>query len=134
MKAVFSVEGRTGFQRKSISVTTDEPGHPTARLTLETDIPAFVTVEPRMLVWPIGGESVWKEMNISTDASYNVVVGPKTNDVALPPYELNPGKRPGQYIHSVHPQNPAIRGHTRFPLSIEMPNGVTKPYAVYLLV
>lgn len=134
LTAIFTVGGRTGPQHKTITVKTDEPGQPDARLQLETNIPTFVKADPRMLVWSLGSEADWKKMTITTDPDNKVFIKPKAESPTLPPYEIAQGNSPGQYILSVHPVSTAARDQIRFPLTVEFPNGLTKPYTVFLLV
>lgn len=54
IRAVFTVGARVGPQTKRITVSTDQPNTPPIHLSLTTDIPEWVTVEPRILRWKEG--------------------------------------------------------------------------------
>jgi hypothetical protein len=51
---VFRPAERTGLQEKYITVTTDEPNQPAARLLLEVNIKEYLTIGPAMLTWKTG--------------------------------------------------------------------------------
>lgn len=65
IKVVFTFEGRSGHQTKGIQVITDDPANPIVLLTLNVEIPAFVSVEPQLLFWTRGETPVAKSAIIT---------------------------------------------------------------------
>jgi hypothetical protein len=57
LKVLFKVGNRTGLQEKTIDVTTDERGAVPTRLVLAAEILQFLSVEPRLLTWAVGGDA-----------------------------------------------------------------------------
>ena len=55
IKAVFTYGARVGQQVKRITVELEDPGSRAYALTLVTDIPEWLVIEPRILRWGIGG-------------------------------------------------------------------------------
>jgi hypothetical protein len=53
--AVFTIGERTGHQVKKMILRTDEKAGGLYELTLEADIPPYITLDPRLLLWPLHG-------------------------------------------------------------------------------
>jgi len=51
VKVVFTVDGRTGPQQKTVTVATDLPGQPAIELAFATDIPEPVKMSPAVVYW-----------------------------------------------------------------------------------
>lgn len=58
IKAVFTIGGRVGPQRKTVTIETDAAGQDSITLTLETEIAQLIAVEPRLLLWRRAEDSI----------------------------------------------------------------------------
>jgi hypothetical protein len=57
INVVYTSSDRGGADEKTISVMTDEPGSAPTVLTLKAHILRYLSVEPRLLNWAIGGDN-----------------------------------------------------------------------------
>lgn len=64
VRAVFTIGNRVGPQRKHITLRTDEPGAEPIVLTLETNIPPLLHVEPRVVTWAPGETAASKKVRV----------------------------------------------------------------------
>jgi hypothetical protein len=55
LTAVFSVDGLTGFQEKTLTVKTDEPNSDPVRLALRLTIKTYMTIQPSLVYWSGSG-------------------------------------------------------------------------------
>ena len=60
ISAKFEIRGLTGEIEKSLTVYTDDPETPYVRLAVKIDVPVMVEIEPKMLTWAVGEETVTK--------------------------------------------------------------------------
>ena len=63
---VYTSSDRGGADEKTISVMTDEPGSAPTELTVKARILRYVSVEPRLLNWALGGDN--SELSIRCEA------------------------------------------------------------------
>jgi len=56
IEVVYEVGSRAGTQEKSITVTTDEPGAKPIQLVLCAKILRYLSVDPQLIYWNIGGD------------------------------------------------------------------------------
>lgn len=54
--ATFTIGGRTGTQTKTILVQTTDETEGTVLLTMQVHLPEVLTLTPRYVSWPVGGE------------------------------------------------------------------------------
>ena len=74
LKAKFTFEGRTGVQKKNILVYTNDPKVPEVMLTLNVDIPPFISVEPQLLFWTRGEKPLAKSAIVMVLAKDPVLI------------------------------------------------------------
>lgn len=74
MKVKFTFGDRTGQQIKQVQVYTDDPTQYTYLLTLEVNIPEFVSVEPQLLFWVRGEEPAAKSSVIEVLAKDPIII------------------------------------------------------------
>ncbi len=135
LKAIFTVGDRTGLQRKVLTVVTDDPDLPETRLTLETDIPTIAKIRPKLLLWRLNSEPEWKAISVETDPANKLSIPKSSDDLELPPYELNPDADiPGLYALRLHPTDTEKRSQYQFPVVVELPSGEKKTFKVHMLV
>src|SRR6185369_5143111 len=51
MRVIFTVDGRTGPQEKTVTVATNLPEQPLLEIKFQTDIPDAVRLEPQVVQW-----------------------------------------------------------------------------------
>jgi hypothetical protein len=66
--ATFAIGERVGHQVKTLILRTDEGTEGLYQLKLEADIPPYITVEPRLLLWPRGSVLEAKTVTIGYPA------------------------------------------------------------------
>lgn len=74
MKVKFTFGDRTGLQNKQVQVYTDDSSQYTYMLTLEVDIPEFLSVEPQLLFWVRGEAPVAKSAIVNVLAKEPVEI------------------------------------------------------------
>ena len=65
LRVKFTFGDRTGPQTKQVQMYTDDPRGLTYLLTLQVDIPEFLTVEPQLLFWTRGEPAMKKEATVN---------------------------------------------------------------------
>jgi hypothetical protein len=63
--ATFTFGQRVGFQQKTITIVTDDPGQPRAKLILKGTIPEVVTFSTKLLNWEPGEDPKPKTIALS---------------------------------------------------------------------
>jgi hypothetical protein len=70
--ATFKVGDRTGTQQKTITVTTDDPMHPTAMLNLKVVIPQLLDLQPTFVYWQAGEEAKAKTIVVKVGKDVSI--------------------------------------------------------------
>jgi hypothetical protein len=65
IKALFNFGARSGKQRKTITVVTDENGETTTELKLEVDIPELIKAKPFFVFWKKGEDLISKTIKLT---------------------------------------------------------------------
>jgi hypothetical protein len=65
IKALFNFGARSGKQRKTITVVTDEGGETSTLLKLEVDIPELIKAKPFFVFWKKGDELISKTIKLT---------------------------------------------------------------------
>lgn len=133
LKVTFTVDGRDGNQLKKIFVNTDDPVQPSTTLVLEANIPSFATVQPRLLMWRQGSESVAKEIRIKTDPTNKVSLPRRVNGIHCELIESE-DDLPGEYVFRVRPLSTETKERSSFSISIASPSGVKNSYSVTVMI
>lgn len=92
--AKFTLGERSGLYRRTIIVSTDEPGPPVA-LTVELDVPDVATLTPRSLEWKIGEPVVEQTVEIRVTDGIGLTVdeyAPTSDAFILRLETLEPGR------------------------------------------
>jgi len=77
IETTFKFGNRKGHQSKTIRVMTDDKQQPVSELKLIVDIPALLTVKPKLLYWRVGEGDAPGWINISTGSDEWKVTGVK---------------------------------------------------------
>ena len=122
LKTAMDLRERTGWQDRTITVTTDSTPSPTV-LTLRVKIPQIIEIAPRMVVWSRDDKRDTKEVTITagTDVAINlrdVVYSPQftveqITDVPGRRYRLRitPRATGSHYRDEIQVQYEAVVGH-----------------------
>ena len=105
MKVKFTFGDRTGLQNKQVQVYTDDSTQYTYMLTLEVDIPEFLTVEPQLLFWVRGETPVAKSAIVNVLAKDPVIIEKLESDNENFVCELIKLEEGRRYKVSVTPKN-----------------------------
>jgi hypothetical protein len=68
ISAAFTIGERTGHQAKTLIVRTDEKRGALYELTIVTDIPPFITLDPRLLLWHLNAAPDARQVRIAYPA------------------------------------------------------------------
>lgn len=111
IKAGFSVGNRTGQRRNTVKVLTDDPVAPSTTLTFAVDIPALVTITPRLLQWR-AGETEAKKVRIRLHPQADVkIVGAKPDTDSFETV-FDRGEAEGEYLLELAPVATNSAGRT----------------------
>jgi len=122
LKAQIDLRERTGWQERTVTVTTDD-GTPPTVLTLRVNIPQVIEIAPRMVVWSQDSKRDTREVTITagTDVAINlrdVVYSPQftveqITDVPGRRYRLRitPHSTDSHYRDEILVQYEAVVGH-----------------------
>jgi hypothetical protein len=102
--ARFTVGDRVGTRRNTIQVQTNDPREPSTTLAYIADIPALVTITPRLLRWTAGEEPEARvaRIKLNPEAGLEVTGVQVDNDnfAAL----LKPGEAEGEFLLELSPR------------------------------
>lgn len=129
---VFKPGDRTGPQRNTVTVTTDDPSQPQVRLVLETDIPVPASLQPRIQLWRLGSEPEWKESKISLSPGWKLLPPEVPPGIELQVIESE--DKPLEPRLRLRPQTTAERMQHEQPLLFEGEGGERREIKFFLLV
>ena len=132
IKAVFTFGTRTGLQRKTIAVLTDEPGAERADLVLEVSIPTLIEVRPFFVFWrrndsPIETKTI--EITVS-DPGLILPVSVESQSEAYAA-ELQPTDDPAVFRLAITPHSTETAGNTHFLIKTNYPADDPRVVRVY---
>lgn len=100
---IFNTSNRTGLQRKSIRLTTDDPSEKNIVLSLSVDIDQALTVEPRFVFWSKQDRNPEvKTVTLETSSKRNVRIKSVVCDTDFISTKLK-GKATGGYALLISP-------------------------------
>jgi uncharacterized protein DUF1573 len=123
--ATFKVGDRTGTQQKTITVTTDDPMHPTAMLNLKVVIPQLLDLQPTFLYWQAGEEAKAKTIvaKVGKDVSIkNLDVSSSNPDFTTKVEQPSAN----EFRISVKPQQTTKAGAATLTIKPALPDGKSK--------
>jgi hypothetical protein len=74
IKVVFDLGDRSGYQEKPIWVTTSDRPSEAVELKLIVDIPQWLTIEPRLVCWEVGGSAEEKCVTLTVHPAAKVEI------------------------------------------------------------
>jgi len=120
---VFSVGDRVGKQVKKIVVRTDDPATPVTTLTLRADIPQWVELKPRLLMWKSDEALDAKTVEVTFHDAEPVVLKEAVAEeggLSLAVKELEAGRR---YAVTVQPEMDAVTAEVRALVNLKLEGG-----------
>jgi hypothetical protein len=123
--ATFKVGDRTGTQQKTITVTTDDPMHPTAMLNLKVVIPQVLELQPTFVYWQAGEEAKAKTIvaKVGKDVSIkNLDVSSSNPDFTTKVEQPSAN----EFRISVKPQQTTKAGAATLTIKPALPDGKSK--------
>lgn len=108
IKVKFTFEGRTGEQSKNVRITTNDPQSPLVLLTLNVDIPEFLSIEPQLLFWTRDEVPVFKSTIISVLSKTPVYINKIESENENFDYELTKLEDGRRYRIRVTPKDTKV--------------------------
>ena len=108
IRAVFTYGARVGKQVKRITVDLEEPGSRTYTLSLVTDIPEWLVIQPRILRWSIGESAEPQTFKVTVSDPEKITM----KDDLPEPQSFNLSREqiePNVYLFTVSPKSSAER-------------------------
>ncbi len=104
VEVTFTFDARVGKQSKNVQLYTNDPDRPAYLLTLNVDIPPFLSVEPQTLFWTLDEEPKPKTSIITVLADMPVeIVESSSNDELNFSYELESLEEGRRYAVTLTP-------------------------------
>src|SRR3954469_6449324 len=105
--ATFNIGDRTGQQVKQVTVETDDAAHPVTVLTLKTNIPQLLELQPNFVFWQTGDES--KPKTVVAKAGKDVPITDLEVRSTSPQLDVKVDKGPaaGQFKINIQPKQTA---------------------------
>jgi len=129
--AVFSFGTRTGAQRKTISVLTDEQDSERQDLILEVDIPILIDVRPFFVFWRKQEALTTKTIEVRvSDPKLIVPVAVESQSENFQA-EIQATDDPAVYQVAITPQSTEVTGNTHFLIKTNFPEENPKIVRVY---
>jgi hypothetical protein len=128
--ATFTIGDRTGQQVKTVTVETDDPAHPTTILTMKTNIPQFMELQPNFVFWNAGEEA--KPKTVIAKVGKDVPI--KNLDVS----SMNPqfqakaskGSGPGEFKIDIQPKETSTSSFTTVSVKTDFPKEAPKTFYI----
>ena len=128
--ATFTIGDRSGQQVKTVTVETDDPAHPVTVLTMKTNIPQVLEIQPNFVFWQPGEDP--KPKTITAKVGKNVPV--KNLDVSSmnPQFEtkVNKGPGPGEFRIDVQPKQTTSASFTTVTVKTDFPKEAPKTFYI----
>jgi hypothetical protein len=105
--ATFNIGGRTGMQVKTVTVQTDDPDpkRATTILTLKTDIPQLLTIQPVLVYWQSGEEAKSKTITVKTNQGAAISELNVTSSNPTFATKVQRGSASGEFLITVQPHD-----------------------------
>jgi len=128
--ATFNIGDRSGQQVKTVSVETDDAEHPMTVLTLKTNIPSVLEIQPNFVFWQ-ANEAPEPKIIIAR-VGKDVPVKELEVKSLSPEFEAKVEKGPGegQFRIKINPKNTAISSFATVTVKTDWPKDVPKTYYV----
>ena len=127
--ATFNIGDRTGQQVKTVTVETDDPAHPVTVLTLKTDIPQILEVQPNFVFWQSGEDPKPKTIvaKIGKDAPVKNLDVTSMNQQ----FDVKVNKQTaGEYRIDIQPKETKTPSYTTVTVKTDYPKEDPKKYYV----
>jgi hypothetical protein len=124
--ATFNIGDRNGTQQKGITVTTDDPAHPTMALTLKVVIPQVLDLQPAFVMWQAGEAAKPKTIiaKLGKDISVkNLDVTSSTPDFTA---KVEPGSSANEFKIEVQPKQTEKSVASTLTIKPALPDGKSK--------
>lgn len=131
IKALFTFGNRTGEQRKTITVETDDADEPKIGLLLNVSIPQLIQIKPFFVFWRKGEDSVAKkiELRVSDPGLIKPVSVEAKND--LFDAVLDSTNDPSVFAVTVTPHSTEVSGNSHFLVTTDYPAEKPRVVRVY---
>ena len=104
IRALFTFGARVGSQSKRITVRTNGAGNIVHALTMVTNIPEWVVIEPRILRWRVGEAGTPQQVRIRVADPAKIKM--ETPDAVLESFSADLDEvAPGQYVLTISPKS-----------------------------
>jgi hypothetical protein len=127
--ATFTIGDRTGEQVKTVTVETDDAAHPVTVLTLKTNIPQILEVQPNFVFWQSGEEPKAKTImaRIGKDAPVKNLDVTSVN----PQFDVKVNKeKNSEYRIDIQPKETKTPSYTTVTVKTDYPKESHKIYYV----
>ncbi len=133
LKAEIDLRNRTGWQEKTITVTTDDAPASPVTLNLRVNIPQLVEIAPRLLVWSHDSKGEPKEVTISAGTDVAITIRDLVYSPQFTVEQITdaPGRR---YRLRITPHSTQASFRDQILVQYEAVVGQPQEMAVYLIV
>jgi Protein of unknown function (DUF1573) len=128
--ATFNIGDRTGQQVKQVTVETDDPAHPVTVLTLKTNIPQLLELQPNFVFWQTGDES--KPKTVVAKAGKDVPITDLEVRSTSPQFDVKVDKGPaaGQFKINIQPKQTAGPAFATLTVKPDFPKDSPKTFYI----
>ncbi len=134
IKAIFNFEARSGKQRNTVTIVTDENGETSTVLKLEVDIPELIKAKPFFVFWKKGDEPTAKTIKLTVlDSKIIKPIAVKNDDPNFT-VTLNPTDEPSVFDLIITPQQTSESAQAPLLISTNFPEKNPKGLQVYAAI
>lgn len=134
IKAHFNFGARSGKQRKTITIVTDEGGETSTLLQLEVDIPELIKAKPFFVFWEKGDEPIAKTIKLTVLDSKMIKPIAVKNDDPNFTVNLTPTDDPNIFDLIITPQQTSEPAQAPLLIRTNFPEKNPKGLQVYAAV
>ncbi len=131
IEAVFTFGTRTGAQRKTISVLTDEQERERQNLILEIDIPILIEIRPFFVFWRKQEDPTTKTIEVRVSDPKMIVPVAVESQSENFQAEIQTTDDPAVYRIAITPQSTEVTGNTHFLIKTNFPEKNPRIVRVY---
>jgi len=128
--ATFNIGDRTGQQVKQVTVETDDSAHPVTVLTLKTNIPALLELQPNFVFWQSGEEG--KSKTVVAKAGKDVPIKDLQVTSTSPQFDVkvDKGPDPGQFKINIQPKQTTSPAFATVTVKPDFPKDAPKTFYI----
>lgn len=130
VEVVFNHGSRTGLQKSTITVLTDDPKLSDAELQLVLEIKTWLQMSPPFVLWLKGSEPETREIALKMEPGVEVLSAKSEGDV----FRVKKAVKEGTVQLQIRPSSTSKPVRSSIEIAARLPDGTTRNFTAYAIV